>query len=274
MSANAKKEITQIRRKLAGMGIEIDQLPNGHYRTKTKPPITFSESPSDTNAAHQLRRDLRKYLGIDLRSPQKKKGSAGDFAMQQLHKRTLAQMERGASVADLARLAIVESEAKRIGGWTSFAAAEVGISSLLRKGSRLMKANHDALAAALKTLESSNDAVFVKHLDKAAEHFGKTRHKAKPPEPKTQPKPPEGHEIVKPMTEEEHKQARQSIRDAARSANDRRLQAAEAEITELKNERAQLVEDAETNGHGKVEVTVKIELGDRTLALIEKLVKR
>jgi hypothetical protein len=269
MSDNAKKEINEIIRKLKAHGVEVEQLRNGHWRTKTTPPVTMSFSPSDTNAAHAARRDLRRLLGIDLRAPQKKKGSTHDFAMQRLHARALAQMERGASIADLARMAVYESEAKRIGGWTSLNAAEVGISAMLKKGSRLMKPNHDAVAAALNKLESSTDDVFVKHLDKAAEHFGKTRIKAKA-EPKSEkaethhPAPAEatGSNLVG-LTEEEHR--------TMRAENDRRLEAAEVEVNELKDERLRLIEAAEANGSGKVEVTVKIGLDEKTLALLTKL---
>lgn len=67
MSQNAKKEMQAVVRKLRKRGVEVEQLPNGHYRTKTTPPITMAASPSDTNAARAATRDIRKYLGIDLR---------------------------------------------------------------------------------------------------------------------------------------------------------------------------------------------------------------
>lgn len=67
MSQNAKKEMQTLIRRLKKLGVEVELLPNGHYRTKTTPPITMAATPSDTNAARAATRDIRKHLGIDLR---------------------------------------------------------------------------------------------------------------------------------------------------------------------------------------------------------------
>lgn len=250
MSKDAQKEIREIIRKLKRHGIEVEQLPNGHYRTKTKPPVTMSFSPSDTNAARAAMREIREKLGIDIRSSAKRKDSTNDFAMQRLRERALKQMERGASIADMARMAVAAAEDKRIGGWKSTNAAEVGINGCLH-GRRLVKANHDALAAALRTLESASDKDFVKHLDKAAERFGKKRLAPTAPKPEPEPAthhstgPADGDDNLEVLAEEEHR---------ARAAD---VVAIPAEIVPP-----------------RIEVTVKVELGDRTLALIERLIGR
>jgi hypothetical protein len=254
VSVNAQKEIREIIRKLKRHGVEVEQLPNGHWRTKTTPPVTMSYSPSDTNAARAAARDIRNHLGIDIRlSPAKRKDSANDFAMNRLRERALKQMERGASVADLARLTVACAEDKRIGGWPTTGAAEVGISGVMR-GNRVVKQNHDALAAALGKLESASEKDFPKHLDKAAERFGKRRiaHKA---------------EVV-PLAREE-RPADPDPTAELRAENDARLEAAEVELREHEAGAALRRENAD-----QIEVTLKIELGDRTLALFERLLAR
>lgn len=249
MSANAKKEMNELIRKLKQHGITCKQLPNGHWRTDSDPPLTFSFSPSDVNAARAAARDVRKHLGIDIRLSGKRKDSANDFAMNRLRERTLKQAERGASVADLARLAVAESEDKRIGGWESLNAAEVGISGVLR-GNRLVKQNHDALAAAVGKLEHADDKAFVKHLDKTAERFGKKRI-AKLVESEQ-----DVREVFPPVeSEPEAAEPEQDVTEFAEALRPARI-------------RGQI---ASATVPAKVEVTVKIEIGDETRRLIKSL---
>lgn len=206
------KEINDLVRKLEQHGATVVPTGSGHLKATLKgSSVILPSTPGRGRALANAYADVRKRLGVNVKvSHTKRKGTAHDFALERLRQRAMKQMGRGASVTDLARLAVIESDEKHIGAWTTHKSGVMGIGKLLKDAGRLTKPNHDALAAAIGKLESSDDRAFQQHLDKAAEKFGHKRiaHHAvapAPPEPEAPEPEPEdlGDEIAADAAERE-----------------------------------------------------------------------
>jgi len=180
MSTDTKKQMKRLRDSLAEAGCAVENGGGGHIKiSRNGHTMTMPSTPSDHRSVLNAYAEARRIFGVPVylrAQPKKRKESVDDWAMRNIRKRARAQQDRGVTVSDLARLSVMVAEEKHIKGWKNEHSALEGIRVILKdEMRRLTRTRHDALAAALKKLESSDEKALALHLERAATHFGGKR---------------------------------------------------------------------------------------------------